>query len=107
MNRRDFLRMLGIGAAAAVAPKFIFDVGANLHRADHGWNELELLVQRKAALYKSLDECSSIFKEAYGKYAENVYAGSSLLDLALPGSLVSVGKEVVVPISFGYDPSNS
>ena len=29
MNRRDFLRMLGIGAATVAAPKFIFDMGKN------------------------------------------------------------------------------
>jgi hypothetical protein len=32
MNRREFLRSLGIISAAAVAPKFIFDVGANLYK---------------------------------------------------------------------------
>lgn len=35
VNRRDFLEMLLYGtAAAAVKPKFYFDVGKNLYRAD-------------------------------------------------------------------------
>lgn len=29
MNRRDFLKALGITAAGVAAPKFIFDLGAN------------------------------------------------------------------------------
>lgn len=34
MNRRDFLKMLGVGLPALAAPKFIFDMGANLWRRD-------------------------------------------------------------------------
>lgn len=29
MNRRDFLKVLGISAASIAAPKIIFDIGAN------------------------------------------------------------------------------
>lgn len=29
LTRRDFLKMLGIGAATVAAPKFIFDMGKN------------------------------------------------------------------------------
>lgn len=29
MNRRDFLKMLGIGAATVAAPKFFIDMGKN------------------------------------------------------------------------------
>jgi hypothetical protein len=32
MDRRDFLKLLGLSTAAVVAPKFIFDMGANLHK---------------------------------------------------------------------------
>lgn len=32
MNRREFLRFLGVGAVSAAAPKFIFDMGANLYK---------------------------------------------------------------------------
>lgn len=31
LSRRDFIRLLGIGAAGVVAPKLIFDVGKNSH----------------------------------------------------------------------------
>ena len=34
MNRRDFLKGLLEVTAAAAAPKFIFDMGANLYRTD-------------------------------------------------------------------------
>lgn len=34
MNRRQFLEMLGLGAATLAAPKFIFDVGANLWKQE-------------------------------------------------------------------------
>lgn len=33
--RRDFLVMLGFSVTAAAAPKFIFDMGANLYRPSH------------------------------------------------------------------------
>lgn len=31
MNRREFLRILSLSAAAATAPRIIFDMGANSH----------------------------------------------------------------------------
>jgi len=31
MNRREFLQALGIGTVTVATPKFIFDVGKNLH----------------------------------------------------------------------------
>lgn len=32
MNRRDFLKILGLGTVTVAAPKFIFDLGANLYK---------------------------------------------------------------------------
>jgi hypothetical protein len=32
MNRRDFLKYLGIGTGVVATPKFIFDMGANLYK---------------------------------------------------------------------------
>lgn len=34
MNRRDFLKHLGLGGVALATPKFIFDVGANLYKME-------------------------------------------------------------------------
>ena len=33
MDRRNFLHMLGLAGVTLAAPKFIFDMGANLYRA--------------------------------------------------------------------------
>jgi hypothetical protein len=35
VNRRNFLKCLGLVAAATATPKFIFDVGANTHKYQH------------------------------------------------------------------------
>ena len=34
MNRREFLKLMGITAAGMAAPKLIFDMGANLYKYD-------------------------------------------------------------------------
>lgn len=34
MLRRDFLKLLGLGAVTVATPKFIFDYGANLYKRE-------------------------------------------------------------------------
>lgn len=95
MNRRDFLRVMGLGLVATATPKFIFDVGANLYRRDRFWlpNRFD---GEPGAL--GLDALSCIFKEVYGEYAKNVYRDnpSSIINLLPPSEgFISIGKVVL------------
>lgn len=38
LDRRKFLKMLGIAGLTAAAPKFIFDMGANLYKPKSIWD---------------------------------------------------------------------
>lgn len=48
MDRRNFLRMLGATAVVAAAPKFIFDMGANLYRRESQIVTPEFVTQIRA-----------------------------------------------------------
>lgn len=50
MNRRDFLKALGIGVTVAAAPKFIFDIGANLYKIKPEFISLQHIIDQNTGI---------------------------------------------------------
>jgi len=63
MNRRQFLKLLSIGAASVAAPKFIFDTGANLYKYDRE---------------RELQEAAQMIADRFAEYV--IQAGSITLN---------------------------
>lgn len=90
MDRRNFLRMLGLGAATVAAPKFIFDMGANLWR------------QEQAHVFYPTDEdiARLFIKEWQERVAPHYESVSPLWAKIRATHFVSIGNTVTVPIPY-------
>lgn len=92
MNRRDFLKLLGLGAVTVATPKFIFDYGANLYTRE------PILIDPDDYIY-NLTNSGIIFKKEYLRLAKNIYNQGHPMIRALNLNY-SIGEAVVVPIKY-------
>jgi hypothetical protein len=59
MNRRDFLKLLSIGAAFVAAPKLIFDMGKNSH----------IYTPKESTLYGCDGEVKLVYNDMFETYS--------------------------------------
>lgn len=100
MNRRDFLKLLGLGAVTVATPKFIFDYGANLYKRESLIeipDEDEMLYYADSFRY-DLATYGNFFKKRYLRLSREIFNQShpglmKMKNFGVPGA-------VVAPIKF-------
>ncbi|WP_288985297.1 twin-arginine translocation signal domain-containing protein [uncultured Flavobacterium sp.] len=100
MLRRDFLKLLGLGAVTVATPKFIFDYGANLYKRESLIeipDDDEMLHYGDCSKY-NLTTYGNLFKEKYLRLSRDIYNQShpclmKMKNFGAPGA-------VIAPIKF-------
>lgn len=96
MLRRDFLKLLGLGAVTVATPKFIFDYGANLYKRE---SLIEIPDDDEMLHY---GDCSKYNLTTYGNLFKELSRG--IYNQSHPGLMkmknFGASGAVIVPIKF-------
>lgn len=82
MNRRDFLKMLGLTPVVVAAPRFIFDMGANLYKPQPPARGYDIVLWAPNQIYdlvsgmtKPIDaEIKALIADFNRNHSEYIYA---------------------------------